>query len=78
MRVTDAGFTGARCEGRVAALSLDQGIGGTLGQGAWSFFTLDLTRTKSWRKVCSMVAGTASLCSDCSAWPSLGHRWGGI
>lgn len=44
---------GARCEGRVAPLMLEQGVGGSLARGAWSFLSLTLgDEDGSWRKVC--------------------------
>jgi hypothetical protein len=48
---------GARCEGRVAPLMLDQGIGGSIARGAWDFLSLTLgDEDASWRKVrCSRV-----------------------
>jgi hypothetical protein len=47
-----AGFMGARCEGRVAPLMLEQGIGGSVARGAWNFLSLTLgDEDGSWRKV---------------------------
>ncbi len=43
---------GARCEGRVAPLMLDQGVGGSVARGAWNFLSLTLgDEDSSWRKV---------------------------
>ncbi len=47
----DAGSTGARCQGRVVPLTLEQTVSDSLRQGAWAYFQLDLPDSGKWKKV---------------------------
>ena len=52
VRPGTAGFMGARCEGRVAPLMLEEGVGGAVDRGTWSFLSLPLgDDDSSWKKV---------------------------
>ena len=65
---------GARCEGRVAPLMLEQGVGGSVARGAWNFLSLTLgDEDDSWRKVRrsrSMISRTRNL-AQLHSWPSM-------